>query len=58
MQDGINNKQDFYTASPEKGNLIQSSGKFKGEPTIYARELEQLKGAGYKKVGDTYVAPK
>ncbi len=28
---------------------------FKGQPTIYAMEINQLKTAGYEKVGDYYV---
>lgn len=57
VDDGIQNAQDFYTASPETGNLIQTQGPFKGNPTVFAEELEQVKGAGYKKVVDTYIHP-
>jgi len=57
VNEGIRNKQTFYTASPEKGNLIQTSGPYKGQPTVYATELQQLKNAGYVKIGDYYVHP-
>ena len=55
MDNGVKNAQVFYTASPEAGNLVQSSGRFAGQPTIYAQEVQQLKVAGYVKVGDYYV---
>lgn len=45
-----------YLASPIKGNLVQTSGRYAGGPTIYARELRQLKQAGYVRRGD-YLEP-
>jgi len=55
VSDGIANAQVYYTASPAARNLIQTSGRFAGQPTIYAQEIQQLKAAGYVKVGDYYV---
>jgi hypothetical protein len=46
-----------YLASPVKGNLVQTSGRFAGQPTVYARELTQLKEAGYVRRGD-YLEPR
>lgn len=43
--------------SPPEGNLVQTSGRFAGEPTIFARELQQLTDAGYRRVGDYMVPP-
>jgi hypothetical protein len=57
VNEGINNKQNFYTASPEAANMIQTEGDFIGQPTVYAREIQQLRNAGYVKVGDYYVHP-
>ena len=54
VQQGIKNKQDFYTASPEKGNLWDAAAN---RETVYARELGQIKEAGYVKRGDTYIHP-
>jgi hypothetical protein len=54
VQQGINNKQDFYTASPIKGNLWDKAAN---RETVFSRELNQIKGAGYIKKGDTYVHP-
>jgi hypothetical protein len=57
VDQGITNKQNFYIASPEAGNMIQTSGPFKGQPTVYALEIQRLKDAGYVRVGDYYVHP-
>jgi len=54
---GISANQNFYLASPIAGNLVQSSGKYMGQPTVFARELGQLGEAGYKQVGDYMVHP-
>ena len=54
VQQGIKNKQDFYTASPEEGNLRDAVTKRK---TVYGRELKQIKEAGYVKQGDYYIHP-
>lgn len=55
--EGIVNKQPFYTASPEAGNMKQSSGRFKGQPTVYSLEIEQIKASGYVNSGDYYIHP-
>ena len=52
----IKQQRRVYLASPTKGNLVQSSGPYAGQPTVYARELRQLKGAGYQRNGD-YLEP-
>jgi len=54
---GISAQQNFYLASPVEGNLVQSSGMYKGQPTVFARELGQLQQAGYKPAGDYMVHP-
>jgi len=54
---GIDGQQNFYLASPTDGNLVQTTGKYAGLPTIYARELSQLQAAGYVRVGDYMVHP-
>ena len=54
---GIKAKQSFYIASPRAGNLIQQVGRYKGQPTVFARDLEQLEAAGYRRVGDYMVHP-
>ena len=35
--------------------MIQTEGNYIGQPTVFAREIAQLKAAGYVKVGDYYV---
>jgi len=57
ISQGIANEQNFYMASPRAGNMIQSSGRFAGQPTVYARELGQLEAAGYRQIGDYMVHP-
>lgn len=37
--------------------MIQTTGRFKGQPTVYAQEIQRVKAAGYIKVGDYYVHP-
>ena len=54
IQQGVKNKQEFYTASPEKGNLWDAAAN---RETVYARELRQIKNAGYVKQGDSYIHP-
>lgn len=53
----IEQRRRIYLASPTKGNLMQTSGQYAGQPTIYARELNMLRQAGYKRVGD-YMVPR
>ncbi len=57
IAEGIANRQAFYMASPRAGNMVQASGRFAGQPTVYARELAQLEAAGYQRVGDYMVHP-
>jgi hypothetical protein len=55
VQEGIKNKQNFYTASPiTKGNLWDDIA---GRETVYARELRMITEAGYVKRGDYYIHP-
>ncbi len=54
VEQGVKNKQEFYTASPEKGNLWDAAAN---RETVYARELNQVKGAGYVRQGDSYIHP-
>lgn len=57
IAEGIANKQTFYLASPKTGNMLQTTGRFVGQPTVYARELQQLQAAGYQRIGDYMVHP-
>ncbi len=57
MKSKIDAKATFYTASPQSGNMVQTSGAFAGKPTVYADELQMLKDAGYVKRGDYLVHP-
>jgi len=52
----IKQRRRVYLASSSKGNLVQRSGPFAGQETIYARELRQLKHSGYRRNGD-YLEP-
>ena len=56
IRGAIQQQRSIYLASPLKGNLIQTSGRFAGQPTVYARELQMLREAGYTRVGD-YMVP-
>lgn len=56
IEGAIQEGRRVYLASPTKGNLVQTSGRFAGQETIYARELRQLKAAGYRRNGD-YLEP-
>lgn len=54
---GIKNKQDFYIASPmTEKNLVSTNPKYPG-PTVYAREIDMLKKAGYVQQGDYFIHP-
>lgn len=57
IRGAIDQRRSIYLASPLKGNLIQTSGRFAGQPTVYARELQMLREAGYTRVGD-YMVPR
>jgi RHS repeat-associated protein len=56
IREGISQERTFYLASPTKGNLIQTSGRYAGQPTVFARELQMLREAGYTRVG-SYMRP-
>lgn len=56
IRGAIDQRRSIYLASPLKGNLIQTSGRFAGQPTVYARELQMLREARYTRVGD-YMVP-
>lgn len=56
VNEGIANKQTFYTGSPiNQQNLWDSVA---GRETVYARELRMLKEAGYVKQGDYFIPHK
>jgi RHS repeat-associated protein len=57
IQGAIEQRRLIYLASPTKGNLVQTSGQYAGQPTIFARELNMLRQAGYTRVGDYLVPP-
>ena len=52
----IDYQRPVYLASPIEGNMIQTSGSYANQPTIYARELDMLRDAGYQPDGD-YLVP-
>lgn len=54
IQGGIDRKATFYLGSPQNGRTLSSS---RGE-SIFAREINQLRKAGYKQDGDFLVPPK
>jgi hypothetical protein len=56
IQGAIEQGRKIYLASPTTGNLVQRTGQFAGQPTIFARELNMLRKAGYVHVGD-YMVP-
>jgi hypothetical protein len=58
ISETIRQGRTVYLASPVEGNLIQTEGRFAGQPTIYAEELQQLSNAGYARDGDYLVPPK
>ena len=53
IRGAIDQGRRIYLASPTKGNLI----RFAGQPTVYARELQMLRDAGYTRSGD-YMVPR
>jgi hypothetical protein len=57
IRGAIEQQRRIYLASPTKGNLIQTSGKFAGRPSVYARELNMLRAAGYERSGDYLLPP-
>ena len=55
VQGGIDGKKKFYLGSSETpANLWDAKNK---RPTVLAREIQQLRNAGYTKVGDYYIPP-
>jgi hypothetical protein len=57
VNNGIKNNQDFYIASPmTEKNLVSTNPKYPG-PTVYAREIDMLKKAGYVQKGDYFINP-
>ena len=53
IQQAIDQRNNIYLASPTAGNLTNAAG----EATVFARELEQLRGAGFTQVGDYLIPP-
>ena len=54
IQSIIDQRGEPYLASPEDGNLWDYAYD---RPTVYGRELDQLRGAGYGRFGDTMQPP-
>ena len=54
IQSIIDQRGTVYVASPTKGNMWNAA---RNEPTVFAQELQQLKEAGYRRVGDYLVPP-
>ena len=57
VDSGITNQQLFYMGSPTTGNLVQTTGRYAGQPTVTALEIQRLENAGYVRIGDYYVPP-
>lgn len=57
IRGAIDQGRRIYLASPIRGNLIQTAGRFAGQPTVFARELQMLRDAGYTRIGD-YMVPR
>ena len=57
VDEAVAARRTFYVASPTQGNLVQASGKFAGDETVFAKELRWLQEAGYIRVGDYLVHP-
>jgi len=57
VQGAMDYQRPIYLASEPAGNLIQEAGERAGQPTIFARELDQLSEAGYSRSGDYMVMP-
>ncbi len=54
IQNIINTRGTVYLGSPQTQATLWNAGR--GEPTIFARDLAQLRAAGYTQVGD-YMYP-
>ncbi len=57
IQGAMDYQRPLYLASEPEGNLIQTQGDHIGEPTVFARELDQLDVAGYQRSGDYMELP-
>jgi RHS repeat-associated protein len=58
LQAAIQNGDAFYLASPVNGaNLLSDQQKY-GAITVFARELDTLLQAGYRRVGDYLIPPR
>jgi hypothetical protein len=57
IRGAIRQGRHTYLASPTEGNLIQTAGRFAGQPIACARELQMLREAGYTPSGD-YMVPR
>jgi hypothetical protein len=57
IRGAIEQRRRVYLASSTKGNLVQTSGPYAGQPTIFARELNMLREAGYRRAGDYMLPP-
>jgi RHS repeat-associated protein len=55
IQGIINRRATVYLASPQNENTLWDAAN--NRPTVYARELEQLRVAGYTQVGDYMMPP-
>ena len=53
----IRTKQTFYLASNLGSNMIQTTGAYAGQPTIFALEVQRILAAGYKQIGYFLVHP-
>ncbi len=58
IESAIQQRRTIYLASPLEGNMIQKTGAYVGETTIFAEEVKMLKQAGYIHVGDYLVPPR
>jgi hypothetical protein len=54
IQSIVEQRGTAYVGSPEEGNLWNVA---RNEPTVFARELQWLEDAGYRRVGDYMVPP-
>jgi hypothetical protein len=54
VQGIIDEGRDVYMASPTRDNLTDELG----DPTVFSRELDQLRAAGYVEEGDYLRAPR
>ena len=57
VDDGLLKGHVFYIASFKTGNMIQTEGKYMGELSIFARELDRIKKYGYVEIGNYLVPP-